>query len=273
MQYAMIIDLERCVGCHACTIACRAEWEVPVEFHRNWVHRLGPSRIGGEIASTYYPGLCSHCSEPACVPECPADQVEKTFKDVKTGKTVTMQVAATWKDPIDGTVQIDKSRCLGCGACVEACPYKARYINPALTDEVSSDGKADKCTFCQPRVAAGAQPACVQTCITGARIFGDLDDPTSEAANYVEKGAIALEPNGGTLQPNTRYYSGKTAKDIALLRSTSTPELADLNRVRRRAMLATLVRPARDITRKIGILGMVGTIAAGVLTDTDQQDR
>ena len=268
MQYGMIIDLERCVGCHACTIACKAEWEVPVEFHRNWVHRLGPSRVGEEIASTYYPGLCSHCSEPACVPECPADTVEMTFKNPKTGETMTMEVAATWKDPIDGTVQIDKDRCLGCGACVDACPYQARYIDPALTDEISSDGKADKCTFCQPRVAAGAEPACVQTCITGARIFGDLDDPNSEVAKYVQKGVTSIEPDGGTLKPNTRYYNKKKEQEIALLLSTSTPQLADLAQVRRRAMLATLVKPARDAVRKIGVLGMVGAIAAKALSDT-----
>lgn len=270
MQYGMIIDLERCVGCHACTIACKAEWEVPVEFHRNWVHRLGPGKVGEEIASTYYPGLCSHCSEPACVPECPADPVEMTFTDAGTGKTVTMEVAATWKDPIDGTVQIDKNRCLGCGACVDACPYKARYINPALTDEVSSDGKADKCTFCQPRVAAGGQPACVQTCITGARIFGDLDDPNSEVANYVKKGVSSIEPKGGALKPNTRYYGKK--KDIALLLASSTPGLADLSLVRRRAMLATLVKPAKDMAKKIGVLGMIGALAAKALSDPDQAE-
>ena len=173
MQYGMIIDLERCVGCHACAIACKAEYEVPVEFGRNWVKRLGPSKVGKELASTYYPGLCNHCAKPPCVDACPADKVDVTFKDAKSGKTVTQSVAATWKDPFNGTVQIDKSRCLGCGACRDACPYGARYVNPALTDEVSSDGKADKCTYCVPRVEAGLSPACVQTCITNARIFGD----------------------------------------------------------------------------------------------------
>ncbi len=115
MQYGMIIDLERCVGCHACTIACRAEWEVPVDFYRNWVFRMGPSMVGDEIASTYYPGLCNHCTDPVCVPECPADTEEMTFTNSKTGETTTMEVAATWKDPFDGTVQIDKNRCIGCG--------------------------------------------------------------------------------------------------------------------------------------------------------------
>lgn len=258
MQYGMIIDLERCVGCHACTIACKAEWEVPVEFGRNWVKRLGPALVIDEMAATYYPGLCNHCTEPVCVPECPADTVEMTFTDAKTGKTTVQEVAATWKDPFDGTVQIDKSRCLGCGACADVCPYNARYVNPELVDDVSSDGKADKCTYCKPRVEAGLDPACVQTCITGARIFGDLSDPNSEVAKYVKKGAKGLEAEGGSLGPNSKYYGKK--KDIELLFGTYTPQLADLGHVRRRAMLASLKRSATKGAHGLGLLGLAGAI-------------
>lgn len=271
MQYGMIIDLERCVGCHACTIACKAEWEVPVEFGRNWVHRLGPSLVNKEMASTYYPGLCNHCTEPACVPVCPADTMEMTFTDPKTGKSVVQEVAATWKDPHDGTVQIDKSRCLGCGACAEACPYGARYVNPELVDDVSSDGKADKCTYCKPRLAAGLTPACVQTCITGARIFGDLDDPNSEVSAYVKKGAKGIEPNNGKLGPNSRYYGKK--KDMDLLFATSTPELADLGQVSRRSMLAALGRSAQKGIRNLGIIGVAGAFIATVNTPEGHIDK
>jgi len=271
MQYAMIIDLERCVGCHACTIACKAEWEVPVEFGRNWVKRLGPALAGNEMASTYYPGLCNPCTEPACVPECPADTVEMTFTNPKTGEKVTQEVAATWKDPIDGTVQIDKSRCLGCGACAEACPYGARYVNPDMVDDVSSDGKADKCTFCQPRVEAGAEPACVQTCITGARIFGALDDPKSEVAAYLKKGAKGIEPQDGNLGPNVLYYGKK--KDIDLLFATSTPALADLGKARRRAMLASLGRSVGKGVHSLGLLGIAGTLfATSTLTEENEEE-
>lgn len=267
MQYGMIIDLEKCVGCHACTIACKAEWEVPVESGRNWVKRLGPSLVKGEMASTYYPGLCNHCADPVCVPECPADTEEVTFTDAKTGKTVVEEVAATWKDPFDGTVQIDKARCLGCGACVDVCPYNARYINPDLTDDVSEDGKADKCTYCKPRIEAGSEPACVQTCITGARIFGDLSDPKSEVSQYVKNGAKGIEPVDGNLGPNSLYY-GK-AKDISLLFDTSTPELADLGMVRRRAMLASLKRSATKSIRNVGLIGMAGAILAASSNDKE----
>ncbi len=257
MQYGMIIDLERCVGCHACTIACKAEWEVPVANGRNWVNRLGPTMTPEGLASTYYPGLCNHCDAPLCVEACPADQVEMTFTDAKSGKTKTLTVAATWKDPFDGTVQIDKERCLGCGACADACPYGARYVNPDLADD-NSMGKADKCTYCKPRVEAGLDPACVQTCIAGARIFGDLDDPNSAVSKYVKKGARGIEPHGGHLGPNSRYYGNK--RDISLLFSTSTPELADLGMTRRRAMLATLVKPSINKARDIGLLGLAGAM-------------
>jgi len=270
MQYGMIIDLERCVGCHACTIACKAEWEVPVEFGRNWVYRMGPSLVGTEIASTYYPGLCNHCEDPVCVPECPADVEERTFTDAQTGKTVTLEVAATWKDPFDGTVQIDKGRCIGCGACADACPYNARYVNPDLVDEVSDEGKADKCTYCKPRVEAGLEPACVQTCITDARIFGDLSDPESAVSKYVKNGAVGIEPNGGKLGPNSRYYGKK--KDMALLMDTQTPELADLSQVRRRAMLATLIKPAMKTAKNIGLLGVVGAVFAKGVLDSNKEE-
>ena len=261
MQYAMIIDLTRCVGCHACAIACKAEWDVPVEYGRNWVRAMGPTLVDGEMASTYYPGLCNHCTEPACVPACPADQIEATFKDPITGATKKMQIAATWKDPFDGTVQIDKSRCLGCGACVDACPYGARYVNPNLTDDLSEDGKADKCTYCRPRVEAGAPPACVQTCITGARIFGDIDDPASDVAKYVKNGALGIEPKGGNLGPNSRYFGKK--KDMDLLMATETPELADLEPIRRRALLASLGNKAKKAVRDTGLIGIAGALIIG----------
>lgn len=248
-QYAMIIDLNRCVGCHACAIACRAEWQIPVKegFRRNWVRRLGPAQTSQGICYTFYPGLCNHCDHPACVDACPADPVEVTFKDAASGKTVTMEVAATWKDPFNGTVQIDKKRCLGCGACADACPYGARYVNPDLADE-DSEGKADKCTYCMPRVAVGLQPACVQTCLAGARIFGDLTDPASEVAKYVQQGAKGLTSKNVQIGPNTRYFGNK--KDMALLMTQAPQEMPEANL--RRTLLAAAVRP--PATRLGGLL-------------------
>ena len=222
MRYGMVIDIDRCVGCHACVISCKAEWEVPTKYDRNWVHRLGPAQTSQGLAYTYYPGLCNHCETPPCVPVCPVEKVRMTMQDKKTGATKTMEVAATWKDPFNGTVQIDYERCIGCGACRDACPYNARYINTELADETCL-GKADKCTYCMPRVAEGLEPACVQTCLARARIFGDLDDPASEIAQYVKKGAVGLTSPAVQIGPNGLYYGSKKA-DMELLMSTSAPK-------------------------------------------------
>lgn len=248
----MIIDLNKCVGCHACAVACKAEWDVPADEGRSWVHRLGPDHTPHGLASTYYPGLCNHCDKPACVDACPADTVEATFKDAVTGKTRKMEVAATWKDPFNGTVQIDKERCLGCGACADACPYNARYVNPDLGE----DGKADKCTFCVERLAEGLEPACVQTCIAGARIFGDLNDPKSPVAEYVNKGAIKLASAAVQIGPNVRYYGNK--RDLHLLQTTSTPTEMPVASLRR-SMLARMLKPAVSKTKKSELIKTIST--------------
>jgi len=259
----MIIDLDRCVGCHACAIACKAEWEVPADKGRNWVKRLGPAQTKHGLSSTYFPGLCNHCDKPACVEVCPADPVQKTFTDGKTGKTKTMDVAATWKDPFDGSVVIDKERCLGCGACADACPYEARYVN-----EEGDEPKADKCTFCVERLAKGLQPACVQTCLAKARIFGDLNDPNSEVAKYVKKGAIRLESAAVKIGPNVRYFGNK--RDISLLQSTSTPQkMPEANL--RRSLMAAVMKPSMKKAKQYGFLGLAGALLVKGAAETEEE--
>ncbi len=268
MQYGMIIDLNRCVGCHACALACKAEWDVPADKERAWVRRLGPAMTPDGLASTYYPGLCNHCNEPSCVPVCPADVIDKTFTDRKTGKSITMEVAATYKDPFNGTVQVDKDRCLGCGACADACPYGARYVNhDVFNEEIGSEGTADKCTYCMPRVEQGLEPACVQTCLANARIFGDLDDPNSEVSKYVKKGAKGLISEAVNIGPNSRYYGSK--KDMYLLDSTSTPtEMPEASL--RRSLMARL-KPEMRKAKNLGLLGLAGAVLVSGL-EKDKKD-
>lgn len=260
-QYGMVIDLNKCVGCHACSVACRAEWEVPVgtdnakrKQRRNWVERLGPDTTPHGLAATYYVGLCNHCDKPVCVDSCPADKVEMTFTDIKTGKKQTLKVSATWKDPFNGTVQIDKERCLGCGACADSCPYTARYIF-----EEQGIPKVDKCTLCVERTTVGLEPACVQTCIARARIYGDLNDNKSEIARHITKGAIRLENDKVKIGPNIRYLGNK--KDLALLNSTSAVPLkmAEINQ--RRVFMASLMKSSLQQLSGIGMLGLLGTLA------------
>jgi len=217
VQYAMVIDLNRCVGCHTCAVSCKNAWQVPSQEGRAWLKRLGPEQTPYGLSYTFYPGLCNHCNHPACVPACPVGKVEKDFTDPATGNTVTTRVAATWKDPVNGAVAIDRSRCIGCGACVKACPYQARY----LRQPDSGRGTADKCSFCVDLPEEGQQPVCVHNCLAGARIFGDLHDPESAVSAALKKGAIRQGAGPKDLEPNV-YYIGKP-KDIFLLTKKGNP--------------------------------------------------
>ena len=106
----------------------------------------------------FLPRLCNHCDDPPCVAKCPVNATSKRE---------------------DGVVLVDGERCVGCAYCVQACPYDARFIN-------RDTGKADKCTFCAHRLEAGLLPACVETCVGGGRIFGDLNDSVGELRREID---------------------------------------------------------------------------------------
>ncbi|MCK5341492.1 MAG: 4Fe-4S dicluster domain-containing protein [Desulfobulbaceae bacterium] len=243
-QYAMIIDLDRCVGCHTCAVSCRAEWDVPIEYARCRVERLGPHETPFGISHTFYPAHCMHCDRPACVDACPVDPEEVLLRDPISGQVKSITMSATWKDPFSGTVQIDSRRCIGCGTCVSACPYGARFLNTKLPEP-----KAQKCTFCIEKIVEGEEPACVQSCITGARIFGDLNDSASEAAQYVRKGVARLESAAVGIGPNL-YFTGNK-KDISLLQKVCTPDKMPIASSRR-ALLSTAARRTARKAREIG---------------------
>ena len=177
-HWAMLIDTRECIGCQACTIACSIENQLPEGRFRT--SALTYVVKDGESTGTHMlPRLCNHCEEPPCVPVCP--------------------VGATFKRA-DGVVLVDGERCVGCGYCVQACPYEARFINTIT-------GKADKCTFCSHRIEAGLLPACVETCVGAARVFGDLSDPKSEIRRRLAdaKGRVkVLKPEQRT-RPNVFY--------------------------------------------------------------------
>ncbi len=177
-RYGMVIDLRRCVGCHACTVVCKMENDSPKAFSRSWVEEIDKGAFPN-VSRIKLPRLCNQCANPPCVPVCP--------------------VAATYQD-VGGITVVDEEKCIGCGACVTACPYHARYIDPR-------NNKADKCDLCLGRVEAGLVPSCISTCIASSRFYGDLNDPDSEVSKLVkEYNALPLSPEFGT--DPTVYYIG-----------------------------------------------------------------
>lgn len=159
MRYAMVIDTRLCVGCMNCVVACKNENEVPEGYCRDWITET----VRGEFPDVRLEirsERCNHCDRPACVSCCP------------TGASHQRE---------DGIVLVDKSRCIGCKACMAACPYDARFVHPA--------GHVSKCTFCEQLRARGQDPACVSSCPTRCMHFGDLDDVNSPVSRLLSRRA------------------------------------------------------------------------------------
>ncbi len=151
-QYSIVTDINKCVGCLACSVACKALNGVPIGNFWNKTLRIGPNpkKEGGQFPDVdmyFLTVQCQHCENPECVKVCPTGASHKTD---------------------DGTVQIDKSKCIGCQFCVMSCPYGVRYLN-------EEERVVEKCTLCEQRVTQGELPACVTQCGGFARFFGDLD--------------------------------------------------------------------------------------------------
>jgi molybdopterin-containing oxidoreductase family iron-sulfur binding subunit len=187
----MVIDLKRCIGCYGCQLSCKAEHGTPpgVFFARLLKQEEGHYPT---VRQLFLPVLCFHCDEPACVEVCPTGASSKAE---------------------DGIVDIDPDECVGCRACMMACPYNQRYFYDEKRHYFSGNGATPyeqarserhptgvvmKCNFCRPRIAAGKEPACVANCPAVARYFGDLDDPTSTVSRLIkERGGYALHPELG----------------------------------------------------------------------------
>ena len=150
-RFGMVIDTTKCVGCMDCVVACKTENDVPDGFCRDWIVEEVKGRMP-DLSMEIRSERCNMCDDPPCVYCCP------------TG--------ASHVEDFGQLVQIDADKCIGCKACLAACPYGARYTHP--------DGYADKCTFCVHRLKEGKRPACVSVCPTHCMYFGDLDDANSE---------------------------------------------------------------------------------------------
>ena len=197
-HWGLLVDTRRCIGCQACTIGCSMENALPEGQFRTTVATYAVSTGNGHTAVAMVPRTCNQCDEPPCIPVCP--------------------VGATFKRD-DGIVLVDGDKCVGCAYCTQACPYEARFIN-------HDTGKADKCTFCSHRVDAGLLPACVETCVGGARVFGDLNDAGSEISRRIQAAAgrtSVLKPEAGS-KPNV-FYIGLDSELDGRVRGESAAEM------------------------------------------------
>lgn len=156
-QYAILTDLNRCVGCMACMVSCKVINGVPIGSYWNKMLRIGPYKrkdykTSNDVDMYYLNVQCQHCENPKCVEVCPTGASHKTD---------------------NGTIQVDKDKCIGCQFCVMACPYGVRYLN-------EEQGVVEKCTRCYQKTQEGELPACVISCGGRARWFGDMDKGWSD---------------------------------------------------------------------------------------------
>jgi Fe-S-cluster-containing dehydrogenase component/formate-dependent nitrite reductase membrane component NrfD len=178
VQWAKVIDHTRCIGCHACTTACKSENVVPIGVTRTYVKHVDIG-VFPQVRRAHQVTRCNQCAHAPCVTACPTTAMFKRA---------------------DGIVDFDKSICIGCKACMAACPYDAIFINP-------EDHSAEKCNFCAHRIDVGLEPACVVVCPTQAILIGDLNDQSSYVAQIINREAVNVRrPEKETLPK--LFYKG-----------------------------------------------------------------
>ena len=191
MKYGFVIDQDVCIGCHACTVACKTEHEVPLGVNRTWVKYIEQGSWP-DTSRSFSVLRCNHCTNAPCISICPTQALFKRE---------------------DGIVDFDTDLCIGCKSCMQACPYDAIYIDP-------NENTAQKCNYCAHRTDIGLEPACVVVCPTQAIIAGDLDDPGSKISHMVSTETLAVRaPEQGT-GPNV-FYKGVDASALDPARSGS----------------------------------------------------
>src|SRR5438105_6548439 len=178
VQWAKVIDHTRCIGCHACTTACKSENVVPIGVTRTYVKHVDVG-VMPQVRRAHQVTRCNQCAHAPCVAACPTTAMFKRA---------------------DGIVDFDKSICIGCKACMAACPYDAIFINP-------EDHSAEKCNFCAHRIDMGLEPACVTVCPVEAILVGDMNDADSKVARITAREPVAVRrPEKETLPK--LFYKG-----------------------------------------------------------------
>ncbi|MFW6204579.1 MAG: 4Fe-4S dicluster domain-containing protein [Actinomycetota bacterium] len=191
--WGKVIDQSTCIGCHACTTACKSENDVPLSVTRTFVKSVDVGTYP-EARRSFQVTRCNQCTDAPCVTACPT--------------------SAMFTRP-DGIVDFDKSACIGCKACMAACPYDAIFINP-------EDHSAEKCNFCAHRLDMGLEPACVVVCPTESIMVGDLNDPESRVAQYVNREPVTVRRPEKDTQPKL-YYKDATEFTLDPLAAARPP--------------------------------------------------
>ncbi|MFT5286396.1 MAG: Fe-S-cluster-containing dehydrogenase component [Planctomycetota bacterium] len=176
VQLGFVIDHSRCIGCHACTVACKSENDVPLGDFRTWVKYTEAGEFP-DVRRSFTVLRCNQCTDAPCMTICPT--------------------SALHKRP-DGIVDVEKDACIGCKSCMQACPYDALYID-------KRSGTANKCHFCAHRTERGLAPACAVVCPTEALIPGDFDDPDSVVSKMKSSGQLTARKTELNTKPNVWY--------------------------------------------------------------------
>ncbi|MBI3328960.1 MAG: polysulfide reductase NrfD [Nitrospinae bacterium] len=224
VNFGFVINHATCIGCHACTLACKAENDVPIGAFRTWVKYIEKGRF--PHTRRHFAVLrCNQCEHAPCMTICPTNALFRRE---------------------NGIVDFDGNKCIGCKACMQGCPYDALYINP-------NTNTAEKCNFCAHRVEVGLKPACEIVCPERAIISGDLDDPNSEISRLVAQRNVQVrKPEQGT-KPKVFYIEAdETALDPGATRPPSTYMWSEVRRDANETLLQ-LSHPelAEDAVRKV----------------------
>lgn len=182
MRYGFVIDNRKCIGCHACTTACKSEHQVPVGVNRTWVKQVEKGTFP-HTRRLFSVMRCNHCTDAPCVEICPVEALY--FRE-------------------DGIVDFDNDRCIGCKSCMQACPYDALYIDP-------ESHTAAKCNYCAHRIDVGLEPACVNVCPEHAIISGDMENPESEIATLLARQQVKVRKAEKGTTPNLFYIDADDA--------------------------------------------------------------
>lgn len=206
-RYAMVVDLRRCAGCHACTVSCKSEHLVPIGRFRTRVESIEVGMFP-KVKRHFIPMLCNQCEDAPCISSCPTSAIVRR---------------------VDGIVIIEDDLCVGSGSCVTACPYDAIYMD-------EQTGTADKCDFCADRIDDGREPSCVSSCPTDAFVFGDANDSNDQIHHFLKDESFrGLKEELGA-KPHVFYFPMEEQVEKKV-KGINTPGLIKLEAANRRDVL------------------------------------